>query len=120
MNDFTKEELENIIDGVNLLISTGSCDCEWNNKIKSLRIKLQSMIDNYCEHEYKKTLSKSGMYFIQMCHKCKHIKSTLEQLDKASCSHEWVSPVEIDEENLNVIGGVAYKCLLCNKKVIID
>jgi hypothetical protein len=23
-----------------------------------------------CQHEYKKTIAKSGMYFIDMCHKC--------------------------------------------------
>jgi hypothetical protein len=25
---------------------------------------------NSCHHEWKKTLDKSGMYFIWMCHKC--------------------------------------------------
>lgn len=69
MNDFTKEELENIIDGVNLLISTGSCDCEWNNKIKSLKIKLQSMIDNYCEHKWANSCCNCPMESIY-CEKC--------------------------------------------------
>jgi hypothetical protein len=28
-----------------------------------------------CQHEYRKTLHQSGMYFIYMCHKCKDQKS---------------------------------------------
>ena len=55
MNDFTKDELENIIRGVNNLIAIGSCvgSCEssWNYKMKDLKIKLKAMIDTYCEHE---------------------------------------------------------------------
>ncbi len=35
------------------------------------------MSDNHkaeCQHEYKRTLAKSGMFFISMCHKCKDEK----------------------------------------------
>jgi hypothetical protein len=31
-----------------------------------------------CAHDYKKTLAKSGMYFIYMCHRCCEIKSELD------------------------------------------
>lgn len=36
--------------------------------LESVRL-LRQLIDE-CAHEYKKTLDKSGMYFIEMCHKC--------------------------------------------------
>jgi hypothetical protein len=29
-------------------------------------------MNDECNHEYKKTLAKAGMYFINMCHKCFH------------------------------------------------
>ena len=51
MNDFTKDELENIIMGVKNLIAIGSCDTSWNYEMKDLKIKLKAMIDTYCEHE---------------------------------------------------------------------
>lgn len=44
MNNFTKDELEELMYAVNFV---GADD-------GSLRDKLQSMIDNYCEHECKK------------------------------------------------------------------
>jgi hypothetical protein len=52
MNDFTKEELEDI----------DTCVFNWNINHKSidgfqkLRDKIQSMIDNYCEHEDKENI----------------------------------------------------------------
>ena len=49
MNDFTKEELQII------WLSIAA------NYFPELKNKIQSIIDNYCEHEYKKTLDKSGM-----------------------------------------------------------
>jgi len=42
MNDFTKEELENILNG-NIEI--------YPHSYFHLRAKIQHMIDNYCEHE---------------------------------------------------------------------
>ena len=48
MNDFTKEELEDIENGLGWL-------CEYNPfhkvEIGKLMTKVKSMIDNYCEHE---------------------------------------------------------------------
>jgi len=51
MNDFTKDEL--------LIIHLDMCTYVEQNKIlkespihKELRLKIQSMIDNYCEHEH--------------------------------------------------------------------
>ena len=36
-----------------------------------------------CQHEYQKTLSKNGMYFINLCHKCLDQKPW-----KSECQHE--------------------------------
>ena len=50
MNDFTKEELESILDAFHYLEDSPS----WRNIDGWDRIladKIQSMIDNYCEHE---------------------------------------------------------------------
>ncbi len=48
MNDFTKEELKELNNGLGWAISEGG-DC---NLTHLLRDKLQNMIDNYCEHEW--------------------------------------------------------------------
>jgi hypothetical protein len=81
MNEFTKEELEIAKDGVGWMIS--ECEMLHNKAIvnnwRCVESKLQLMIENYCEHEYKKTLDKSGMFFINMCHKC---------YDQKPCSKE--------------------------------
>ena len=68
MNDFTKEELEIFLEWLHYARDS-AC---WNkyHEHPELINKIQSMIDNYCNHEYKKTLDNSGMYFINMCHKC--------------------------------------------------
>lgn len=59
MNDFTKEELGIIY-----------CNLCINPKTKDILIKLQSMIENYCDHEgfYKFNY---GEHTINYCDKCK-------------------------------------------------
>lgn len=47
MNDFTKVELEYISDCVDF----GIMDKKRNNKFLYLENKIQSLIDNYCEHK---------------------------------------------------------------------
>ncbi len=59
MNDFTKEELENISDELEGTIHD------------ALRQKIQSMVDNYCEHEFYQTSA-----LINYCVKCGHAKIT--------------------------------------------
>ncbi len=46
MNDFTKEELERILEGVSWWL-----DGDTAIYSESLINKIQSMIDNYCEHK---------------------------------------------------------------------
>jgi hypothetical protein len=48
MNNFTKEELEIIVE----CVKGFAWDCESHiDRVCELKTKLQSMIDNYCEHE---------------------------------------------------------------------
>lgn len=51
MNDFTKEELEDLRNGVRLLLEQDHCDGGYTREIRALEDKLQSMIDSYCEHD---------------------------------------------------------------------
>lgn len=41
-------------------------------RLKAVRIPKET-----CLHEFKKTLDKSGMFFIELCHKCMETKSNL-------------------------------------------
>lgn len=64
MNDFTKEELEELMNGLDWIIDRGQ-----QAEITFMtRIKIQSMIENYCEHE------SAGTYYEQfrwkLCRKC--------------------------------------------------
>ena len=54
MNDFTKEELEELR--------------QHDNMSDELHKKIQSMIDNYCDHELWKFIADGGMGF--ECTKC--------------------------------------------------
>lgn len=63
MNDFTKEELEEIIESFDWI----ETETWWDWK-HPLRKKIQSMIDNYCEHELQPFTS-----FRDICIKCKGI-----------------------------------------------
>ena len=58
MTDFTKEELKLIIDGV-LYLRSGCTNYAMDSE--KLKIKIQSMIDNYCEHEH-------GAYVAKVSH----------------------------------------------------
>ena len=67
MNDFTKEELESISDSLDSEMSTfRRADNEF---MRGLHLKVQSMIDNYCEHEWALVLSADEGRFIK-CQKC--------------------------------------------------
>lgn len=68
MNDFTKEELIHLH---YLLLKSQPSDLTIYRKIHE---KLELLIGQYCIHDYKKTLSRSGMHFMAMCHKCHDIK----------------------------------------------
>mgnify|MGYP007100071096 CR=1 FL=1 len=77
MNDFTKEELDEIKGWADYSVGSGLCHTE----TEPLYTKIQSMIDNYCEHyaDQKtppKTFSAKGKdinYWERRCAKCKRI-----------------------------------------------
>ncbi len=61
MNDFTKEELERIIEGISLWLDGD--DALYSQQLIN---KIQSMIDNYCEHEWHT----NSFDFILYCSQC--------------------------------------------------
>jgi hypothetical protein len=65
MNDFTKEELENILNAC--------MDVQYN--LNTLEDKIRSMIENYCEHEWQSTTTPNTGAYIQ-CVNC-HAKPQL-------------------------------------------
>jgi len=64
MNDFTKEELEYIRN----YIFNGAASISFE-KHEVLRNKIQSMIDNYCEHDWENICCQCTLDKIY-CHKC--------------------------------------------------
>lgn len=63
MNDFTKEELINLHGVLDSCIKS-YCEPDF---IYSLRYKIQSLIDNYCEHQLQNDGLKGD---IEFCVKC--------------------------------------------------
>lgn len=65
MNDFTKEELQRI----ETAVSFYCIEIETDNSLKYLALtkKVQSMVDNYCDHEWTYHFGCSSI----ICHKCK-------------------------------------------------
>lgn len=70
MNDFTKEELINI---EKALYKQLPCGEDASSLASKLILKLQSMIDNYCEHECIHEFKRREMN-IDLCEKCKSFK----------------------------------------------
>lgn len=64
MNDFTKEELEALADCYEQRMNSG-----YVIHLELLH-KIQSMIDNYCEHEWENICCQCDLDKIY-CHKCK-------------------------------------------------
>ncbi len=70
MNVFTKEELRHL--DVSLEQFKFSCiNLEFEEKIKSLRDKIQSMIDGYCEHNFIGHMTGSACF--PYCNKCRKV-----------------------------------------------
>ncbi len=62
MTDFTKDELESLLSTIkSLRVYT-----EIVNWDEDLEIKIQSMIDNYCEHEFIPAIEE----YVDCCNKC--------------------------------------------------
>lgn len=67
MNDFTKEELYSLESTIKNMRLYSGIDL-WDEE---LLIKIQSLIDNYCEHEFHPVI---GSFQIDSCHKCMKVK----------------------------------------------
>ncbi len=66
MNDFTKEELQYIYDGLLMLSNLG-----WRKSDLTFCKKISDMIDNYCEHESNKQgCIKVNGKKLTVCSKC--------------------------------------------------
>ena len=68
MNEFTKKELENL--SVMLQRVQKYCYSYEFDIICSLSEKLQSLIDNYCEHDYSESLVKFDEGWFRACNIC--------------------------------------------------
>lgn len=73
MADFTKKELNHMLNGISFIKD----ECEMIDKtkleIESLFLKLESMIDNYCEHKsdgFIYTNAEISNDLPYKCHKC--------------------------------------------------
>lgn len=73
MNDFTKEDLQDLYS----CCQGGMHDDHPLEDYKlALQIKLQSMIDTYCEHEYLHTFEIDGVF--GTCKKCRNVHKLTE------------------------------------------
>ena len=67
MNDFTKEELKETLYCISHYQS-----CQWSkHELMKIEKKLQSLIDNYCEHSY----GGEAEVFVDICSKCDALMS---------------------------------------------
>jgi len=71
MNDFTKDDLELLEDVLFLDIGNNQTDQLRVNNVHALKYKIQSMINNYCEHKDYKSMSEVD--YIKTCCDCGEI-----------------------------------------------
>lgn len=69
MNDFTKEELVKLKNGIEYLSDRTSLSNQYLKGNIDLAHKIQSLIDNYCDHEH----TKSHTMNVRVCDKCQTI-----------------------------------------------
>ena len=71
MNDFTKDELDNLRLSIHeTIISDTGCDSTWRMEMRGLKLKIQSLIDNYCEHD--EGYEQDSM-MVDICKKCNEV-----------------------------------------------
>ncbi len=67
MNDFTKEELVFIKDGLSFILNV--CSLEDEFKVKMAKSKIQCMVDNRCDHDAENVYGSVMM----KCEKCENV-----------------------------------------------
>lgn len=72
MSDFTREELIILNNGVEYLPDSVNLSKEYLEKCQKLTEKIQSMIKNYCGHDYEYMDHSTASYF--KCIKCGTLK----------------------------------------------
>ncbi len=70
MNDFTREELHMLADGVVLIKMRCVTNDNTYSKLNQLDDKICSMINSYCEHDYSESLVKFEQGWYRACYKC--------------------------------------------------
>lgn len=111
MNDFTKEELEDLLSCCYGGMHNNHPVEDWK---EALQIKIQSMIDNYCEHE--REVECYNCMCSVTCTKEKFLQCE-ECLKK--CEHEWKEILTGPDENgdWNFLFSGCRKCgLISNEK----
>lgn len=89
-----------------------STPCKGNIPVEKIQRAVDSMKKiKQCVHEYQKTLDKSGMYFINMCHKCHN---------RTSWSHPGLEKILINcvhwhDPNMYTSEGKKIKCRHCGE-----
>jgi UDP-2,3-diacylglucosamine pyrophosphatase LpxH len=68
MNEFTKEELIALKNGIEYLPERVNLDNKYQEMCNRIISKIKSMIDNYCEHYYTSVGNHKWLH----CIKCKH------------------------------------------------
>ena len=71
MNDFTKEELIKLRNGIDYLLKAINETMQYNNECVELFAKIGQMIDNYCEH--KKSPWSCEIDYAKMCDTCDRV-----------------------------------------------
>jgi hypothetical protein len=70
MNDFTKEELQDLLTALDYSGWVTKMNCK---NTPSLISKIQSMVDNYCDHKHSQLTSNSEYGIFVKCVKCKKV-----------------------------------------------
>ena len=71
MNDFTKDELIALKNGIDYLPNSVNLDKKYREMCEGVFKKLQSMIDNYCEHESSGEVR--DVDYVKVCTQCKEV-----------------------------------------------
>ena len=116
MNEFTKEELECLHNAIALQLLRFPMSEKNAIKRRELVGKIQSLIDNYCEHECLILDNESGHGKYKRCQDCNpDIQSNQSQVDVDRCQHDPVSIMGVPYEVTMEHGFKYKKCIKCGE-----
>jgi hypothetical protein len=74
-NDFTKEELNYIADGLARVMGQINWSKNKRDRIRELYGRVESMIDNYCDHDFVTFLQdQNNDSFLEKCLECHELR----------------------------------------------